>query len=46
MGKIISENASFVQVMAVTKKTSEFNSSDYLSALKDRKIGGWERLQM
>lgn len=43
MGKIISENASFVQVIAVTKKTSEFNSSDYLSAIRNKRIGGWER---
>lgn len=43
MEKIISENAAFVQVIAVTKKTTEFNSSDYLSAIKNRQIGGWER---
>ena len=43
MEKIISENASFVQVIAVTKKNSEFNSSDYLNAIRNKHIGGWER---
>ena len=43
MEKIISTNSTFVQVIAVTKKTTEYNSTDYLSALKNRQIGGWER---
>ena len=43
MEKIISENAAFVQVIAVTKKTTEFNSGDYLNALRNKEIGGWER---
>jgi Putative lumazine-binding len=43
MENIISENSTFVQVIGVTNKTSEFNSSDYLSAIKNKKVGGWER---
>jgi Putative lumazine-binding len=43
MEKIISENSIFVQVIGVTKKTTQYNSSDYLSALKNHQIGGWEK---
>jgi ketosteroid isomerase-like protein len=43
MEKIISDNSIFVQVIGVTKKTTQYNSSDYLSALKNREIGGWAK---
>lgn len=43
MEKIIAENAIFVQVVALTNKTTEFSSSDYLDALNKKTIGGWPR---
>jgi ketosteroid isomerase-like protein len=43
MGNIISDNSIFVQVIGVTKKVTEYNQGDLLSAVKNRQIGGWDR---
>jgi ketosteroid isomerase-like protein len=43
MAKIIADNSTFVHVVALTNKTSEFSAADYLDALKNKTIGGWPR---
>jgi ketosteroid isomerase-like protein len=39
----ISDKSTFVQVNGITNKSTQYTSDDYLSAIKDRSIGGWER---
>ncbi|HKJ80386.1 MAG TPA: nuclear transport factor 2 family protein [Ignavibacteriaceae bacterium] len=41
--KTISERSTFVNTNAITNKTSEYNYDEYLSAIRNGKVGGWER---
>lgn len=41
--KALSEKATFVNTNGISNRTSEFSYGEYLSAIREGRVGGWER---
>lgn len=41
--KNLCEKSTFININGVTNKIAEFTYEEYLTAIRDRKVGGWER---